>query len=65
MLGQSLIEAFSKSYFGGRLIRGVAALLLSGNTLWWIVEQVGPIHGTVLVHVTEPDVEVTVGGQTF
>ena len=65
MFVPSLIGAFSKSYLAGRLIRGVAALLLGGTTLWWIVEQVGPTQGTVLVHVTEPDVEVTVGGQTF
>jgi hypothetical protein len=65
MFVQSLIGAFSRSYLVGRLIRGMAALLVGGTTLWWIVEQVGPIEGTVLVHVTEPDVEVTVGGQTF
>ena len=65
MFVQSLIGAFSKSYLAGRLIRGVAALLLGGTTLWWIVEQVGPTQGTVLVHVTEPDVEVSVGGQDF
>ena len=30
-----------------------------------MVERVGPAEGTVLVHVTEPDVEVTVGVLTF
>jgi hypothetical protein len=65
MFAQGLIGAFSKSYLAGRLIRGVASLLIGGSTLWWIVDQVGPIQGTVLVHVTEPNVEVTVGGQTF
>jgi hypothetical protein len=65
MFVQSLIGAFSRTYLAGRLIRGVGALLFGGTTLWWIVEQVGPIDGTVLVHVTEPDVEVTVGGQDF
>ena len=65
MFVQSLIGAFSKSYLAGRLIQGVAVLLLGGTTLWWIVEEVGPTHGTVLVHVTEPDVEVTAGGRTF
>ena len=64
MFVPSLIGAFSKSYLAGRLIQGVAALLLGGTTLWWIVEQVGPMQGTVLVHVTEPDVEVTIAGQT-
>jgi hypothetical protein len=65
MFVQYLLAAFSKLYLGSRLIKGMGALLLGGITLWWVVEQVGPTHGTVLVHVTEPDVEVTVGGQTF
>ena len=64
MFVQGLIGAFSKSYLAGRLIQGVAALLLGGTTLGWIVEQVGPTQGTVLVHVTEPVVEVTIAGQT-
>jgi hypothetical protein len=65
MFVPNLIAAFSKFYLAGRLIRGMGALLLGGVTLWWIVEQVGPIDGTVLVHVTEPDVEVTVGSLAF
>ena len=64
MFVQSLIGAFSRSYLASRLIQGVAALWLGGTTLWWVVEQVGPAQGTVLVHVTEPDVEVTIAGQT-
>jgi hypothetical protein len=65
MFVQYLIAAFAKLYLGSRLIKGMGALLLGGATLWWIVEQVGPTQGTVLVHVTEPDVEVSVGGQDF
>jgi hypothetical protein len=65
MFVPNLIAAFSKLYLGSKLIKGIGALLLGGITLLWIVEQVGPTQGTVLVHVTEPDVEVTVGGQTF
>jgi hypothetical protein len=65
MFVPNLITAFSKLYLGSRLIKGLGALLLGGITLSWILEQVGPTPGTVLVHVTEPDVEVTVGGQTF
>jgi hypothetical protein len=64
MFVQSLLGALSKTSLAFRLIKGVGALILGGATLWWIAEQVGPIHGTVLVHVTEPDVEVTIAGQT-
>ena len=46
------------------MIEGLGALLMGGATLWWVVEQVGPVQGTIFIHVTEPDVEVTVGGQT-
>jgi hypothetical protein len=66
MLVPNLIAAFSKLYLGSRFIKGMGALMLGGGiTLWWIAEQVGPTQGPVLVHVIEPDVEVTVDGQTF
>jgi len=65
MFVPNLITAFSKLYLTIRPIKGMGALLLGGITLVWVVEQAGPTQGTVLVHVIEPDVEVTVGGQTF
>jgi hypothetical protein len=65
MLVPNLIGAFSKFYLAGKLIKGMGALILGGLTLWWVVERVGPAEGTVLVHVTEPDVEVTLGGLNF
>jgi hypothetical protein len=61
----NLIAAFSKLCLASRIIKGMGSLLLGGIALWWVVEQVGPTHGTVLVHVTEPDVEVTIGDSTF
>jgi hypothetical protein len=64
MFVQSLLGALSRSYLAIRLVKGVCALILGGATLWWIAEQVGPVQGTVFVHVTEPDVEVTIAGQT-
>jgi hypothetical protein len=64
MFVQSLLDAFSKFVPANRLIQGVAALMLGRVTLWWIAKQAGPVQGTVLVHVTESDVVVTVGGHT-
>ena len=64
MFVQNLVGASSKSYLVIRLIQGAGALLLGGSSLWWVADQVGPVHGTVLVHVTESDVEVTLAGQT-
>jgi hypothetical protein len=39
--------------------------LLGGATLCWVAANVGPQTGTAIVHVTEPDVMVTVGGVAF
>ena len=65
MFVQTLLGAVSKFYLASKLTKGLAALLLGGATLWWIVEQVGPPGGTAIVHVIEPDVEVIVGGKSF
>ena len=64
MFVQSLLGAFSRLVLANLLIQGVAALILGGATLWWIAGQAGPVQGTVLVHVTESDVEVTLVGRT-
>ncbi|SIO15036.1 hypothetical protein SAMN05444166_2714 [Singulisphaera sp. GP187] len=33
--------------------------------LYWVASQAGPRTGTAIVHVTEPDVAVSVGSQMF
>ena len=65
MFVQSLIGVLSRFYITSKLIKGMGSLILGGLTLCWIVDQVGPTDGTALVHVIEPDVVVTVGGQSF
>ena len=47
------------------LLKYVAGLVLGGATLWWVVDRAGPVDGSVLVHVIEADVEVTIGGLSF
>lgn len=47
-----------------RVIKGLAVGLLGVGALGWVVEQSLPC-GQVVVHVTEPDVEVVVGGRAF
>jgi hypothetical protein len=65
MFVPSLLGGFSKISILSKLLKGLAGLILGGATLWWIVDRVGPVDSPVLVHVTEPDVEVTVGGLNF
>ena len=47
------------------LAKVLGSCLLGGTVLWWVVDHVGPTHGTVLVHVYVPNVEVTVGDRTY
>jgi hypothetical protein len=42
-----------------------AACLLSLALLAWAVVHSGPRHGEVVVHVTEPDLEVSLDGRTY
>jgi hypothetical protein len=65
MFMQSLLGVLYKLHLGSRLLKGVGALVLGGSTLWWVIDEAGPADSTVLVHVTEVDVEVAVGDQTF
>jgi hypothetical protein len=43
----------------------MAASLLGGATLWYVAEHSGPKTGTAVVHVTEANVVVIVGGVSF
>ena len=65
MFLQSLLGAFFKLCIVSRLIKSIGALVLGVATLSWVVDQVGELESCVVVHVTEPDVEVTVGDQSF
>ena len=50
---------------GKRVLKHLAWGLLGVAILAWIAARTGPAHGEVVVHVTEPDVEVSIGGRTF
>jgi hypothetical protein len=50
---------------GGRVLRYLGSALLTGVSLWWIASHSGPERGTVVIHVTEPDVTVSVDDQVF
>jgi hypothetical protein len=65
MLIQSLFEAFFRFCLASRIMKGIGALLLGGATLSWVVDQVSEIESCLAVHVTEPEVEVIVGDQSF
>ena len=44
-----------------QIARCAAAIPLGIAPLWWLADHAGPSDGTAVVHVVEPDVEVTVG----
>jgi hypothetical protein len=48
-----------------RLLKYLAGCLLGLTILAWVAAHSGPAHGEVVVHVTEPDVEVSIGGRPY
>jgi hypothetical protein len=62
---QSLIGLLFKFSVMIRMIKPVAGGLLGLAVLGWVVAHCGPRDNEVVVHVMEPDVEVTIGDQTF
>jgi hypothetical protein len=61
----STIGLFFKLSFVGKIIRTVVGFLLGLAVLGWVVERCGPRDIEVVVHVMEPDVEVTIGDRPF
>jgi hypothetical protein len=62
---QSLIGLFLKFSIISRMIKLVAGCLLGMAVLGWVVDHCGSRNNEVIVHVMEPDVEVTFGDQTY
>jgi hypothetical protein len=65
MFIHTLFGGFSKFYTLNQLFKNAVALLLGATTLGWVVEHIDPPGGTAVVHVAEPQVEVTVDGESF
>jgi hypothetical protein len=62
---QSLIGLVFKFSIIHRMIKLAAGGLLGLAVLGWVVEHCEPRDNEVVVHVMEPDVDVTIGNQTF
>jgi hypothetical protein len=54
-----------KSFLLGKAAQGVLACTLAGSVFWWVAGHSGPRESTVVVHVLEPGVEVTLAGQLY
>jgi hypothetical protein len=54
-----------KSDLLGKAAHGVLACALAGSVFWWVAENSGPCESTVVVHVLEPGVEVSLAGQLY
>jgi hypothetical protein len=63
VLFASLARAWPRA--GNTILEHLAGSLLGLGILGWAAVHSGPTRGEVVVHVTEPDVEVEVGGRTF
>jgi hypothetical protein len=50
---------------GKRALQHLAGCLLGLAILAWVAAHSGPAHGEVVVHVTEPDVEVSISGRPY
>jgi hypothetical protein len=65
MFVHTLLTSFSRFYTLNQLFKNAIALALGATTLGWVVEHIDTPCGTAVVHVTEPQVEVTVDDQSF
>jgi hypothetical protein len=62
---QSLVGVFIRSSLASPLVKIISALVLGGTTLLWVADQAAQDESTVVVHVMEPDVILTVGERSF
>jgi hypothetical protein len=49
----------------GRAAKGLFACGLVAGVFWWVAEHSGDREGTVILHVMERDVEVTLAGRVY
>ncbi len=48
-----------------RAVKGVTAFVLGGVILWHVVENCGSTKGIAYVHVSKPEVDITVDNETY
>src|SRR5262245_15877132 len=58
-------EVMVKQWLQNWAVKGCLACALATAVLWWVVEHSGPRLGTVILHVMERDVEVTLADQVY
>jgi hypothetical protein len=54
-----------KGFLLDRIVRGLLACTLAAGALWWVAEHSGPPEGTVVLHVLEPGIDVTLAGRVY
>jgi hypothetical protein len=65
MFAQTLFGALVATQAAKAVAKGAAVCLMGAGVLWWVADHAGPAAGTVYVHVTEPNVDVAVGGEAY
>src|SRR5712672_2597660 len=56
---------FCSRFLSGKALGHIGGWLCGGAMLSWVATQAGPQTGTAVVHVTEPNVAVSVDGLSF
>jgi hypothetical protein len=54
-----------KSVLLNKSAKGLLACAVAVGVLWWVVAHSGPREGTVILHVMERGVEVTLAGRVY
>ncbi|WP_406693468.1 hypothetical protein V5E97_20785 [Singulisphaera sp. Ch08] len=65
MILQAIARRSCSGVLRNKIFGHICGWTFGGAMLCWVASQSGPRDGTAVVHVTEPDVVVSVGGQTF
>lgn len=65
MILQTLPQRPSSGFLTSKILAHLGGWICGGVVLCWVASQAGPRTGTAVVHVTEPNVAVNIGGQMF
>jgi hypothetical protein len=52
-----------ESFLLSKVVQRLLACAVAAGALWWAVVHCGPREGTVVLHILEPGLEVTLAGR--
>ena len=48
-----------------KIVQRLLACGVAAGVLWWVIVNTGPREGTVVLHILEPGLEVTLAGRVY